>query len=478
MPYLRIPFIALILLCFEFAGYSQSSSTDVIKLLNPGFNGIPEAGKKMISGWRDCGYRRFPGQSPVDLQPGAFDVSLEPFEGQSYLGMVSRDNDTWESVTQELRKPLRKGQCYTFSLYLAASPEYRSDARPDGIAVEEARASGIELKSIHHVTPIVLRIFGSNNQCDPTELLAVSDKVSNHEWKKYDFRFEPNQDLNFIMLEAFTGKVPTPWPANGHILIDDLSAIVAIPCNMEPPVVNFVKPKRSADTKEESYTITAKLKNIFKEDDIVFMLNDKKFTDYKFNMSTGELTAKVPLREGANKLDIKGQNGEGVSQATTVIRQKKDQEVVAVVPPKRNEETNPQVSTVPADNTLEGVKREDLKKDLKLVLKNITFDMDSSSIKKENERSLLKIGDFLKQYRDVIIEIGGHTNDRCDEPYCNSLSEERAKAVLNFLVQNGVTENQLSAKGYGRHEPIASNNSTYGRRKNQRVEIKILDAGS
>ena len=49
--------------------------------------------------------------------------------------------------------------------------------------------------------------------------------------------------------------------------------------------------------------------------------------------------------------------------------------------------------------------------------------------------------------------------------------------MLDFLVQNGVAEYQLSAKGYGKQEPIASNNSTYGRRKNQRVEIKIIDLG-
>lgn len=474
MPYFRISIVTFVLLCFQSLGYSQSSS-DVIVLQNPGFNGTPEAGKKLITGWRDCGIKRFVGQSPVDLQPGSFDVVLEPYEGQSYLGMVSRDNDTWESISQELRRPLKKGQCYSFSLYLASSPQYRSDARPDGIAVEEARAMGVELKSIHHTTPIVLRIFGSANQCDPTELLAVSEKVANHKWKKYDFRFEPKQDLNFILLEAYTGKVPTPFPANGHVLVDGLSDIVAIPCNMEPPVVNFVKPRKTTNTEEESYTIKAKLKNIFKEDDIEFMLNDKRFTDYNFDRKTGELTAKVPLRQGANKLDIKGQNSEGVSQATTVIRQKAKKEVVAVVPPPvRETPTSPKVE----ENTLEGVKREDLKKDLKLVVKNITFDENSTEIKKVQEISLMKIGKFLKQYRDVVIEIGGHTNDRCDDAYCISLSEKRAKAVLNFLVENGVSINQLSAKGYGKVDPIASNNSTYGRRKNQRVEIKVLDAGS
>ena len=475
MLYLRIPIVALIIiLSFQFEAFSQNSNT-VLKLTNPGFEGIPKAGTR-VPGWTDCGIYRFPGQSPVDLQPGSFEVVLKAYEGKSYLGMVSRDNDTWESVTQDLRKPLKKGECYTFSLYLASSPEYKSDARPDGIAAETARAEGIELRYIRHTTPIVLRIFGSTSLCEPAELLAVSDKISNHEWKKFDFRFEPKSDLNYIMLEAFTGKVPTPFASNGHILIDNLSEIVATPCDMEPPLVNFVKPRKSAVTEENSYAIKAKLENVFNQDDIEFELNNKRYTDFDFNLASGELTATLPLKKGANKIDIKAKNREGMSQATTVIRQKQNQEVVVVVPPPKDTPSVP-ASTKLEEATLEGVKRKDPKRGKKVVLPNITFDMDSAVIRKENEKSLKDIGAFLTQNRDVIIEIGGHTNNRCEDPFCVDLSEKRARAVLDFLVQNGVAEYQLSAKGYGKQEPIASNNSTYGRRKNQRVEIKIIDLG-
>ena len=474
MPYFRLSIIALILTCFHFSGRSQSPST-IIKLNNAGFDGIPGPSRNYISGWKDCGRSRFPDESPVDLQPGSFDVSLPPYEGRSYLGMVNRDNDTWESVTQQLLKPLKEGECYTFSLHLASSPKYKSNARGEGIAVEEANALGIPIEYIHHTEPIVLKIWGSKEQCDPLELLAVTDKIKNHKWEKFDFRFEPKTDLSFIMLEAYTDKVPTPFASNGHVLVDGLSDIVAIPCNMEPPVVTFVKPRKSDSTEAESYTIKANLANIFSKDDIEFMLNNKRFTDFKFDMATGVLTAKLPLRKGANKVDIIGENREGVNQAAVVIRQKEEVEVVAVVPPPVKDQ--PSIPTQEKENTLEGVKREDLKKDLKLVLKNITFDMNSSDIKKENERSLLKIGKFLITNREVVIEIGGHTNNRCAEAYCNSLSENRAKAVLDFLVQNGVAQGQLKAKGYGSKEPIASNDSTAGRRRNQRVEIKILEAG-
>ena len=474
MPYFRFSLIAFILICCHFSGHSQAPS-DIIKLSNPGFNGTPKASSDYIGGWKDCGRTRFPGETPVDLQPGFFDVTLPPYEGQTYLGMVSRDNDTWESVTQQLIKPLKEGECYTFSIHLATSPKYKSGARGEGVAAEEAELFGYPIEYVQFVEPIVLKIWGSKEQCAPLELLAVTDKIKNHKWEKFDFRFEPKTELNFIMLEAYTDKVPTPFASNGHVLVDGLSDIVAIPCNMEPPVVKFVKPRKSDSTESDSYTIKATLANIFSKDDIEFKLNNKRFTDFKFDMVTGVLTAKLPLRKGANKVDLKGENGEGASQAAVVIRQKEEVEVVAVVPPPIKD--TPSTPTRATDNTLEGVKREDLKKDLKLILKNITFDMNSSDIKKENERSLLNIGKFLTMNRDVVIEIGGHTNNRCADAYCNSLSENRAKAVLDFLVQNGVAEGQLKAKGYGSKEPIASNNSTAGRRRNQRVEIKILEAG-
>jgi len=422
MHYFRLHLIALILCC-SFVADAQRKAPTVIELDNPGFEGTPKFSTNYISGWKDCGRYRFPKESPVDLQPGFFKVKMAPKEGDTYLGMVARDNDSWESVTQLLRTPLQPNQCYTFSLHLAASPTYQSDARGEGIAVEEAAAAGIELEFIHHTTPIALRIYGSTNQCSRGELLAKTGSISNNEWEKFDFRFQPKGEVNFIMLED--------------------------------------------------------LKNVYNKDDIQLTLNDKRYSDFDFDMSTGVLTAELPLRKGANKIDVKGTNAEGQGQATTSIRHKQKADVVAVVPkPKEENSVSEPVVEAPMANTLVGVKREDLKKDLKLEIKNLAFRADSTNIQEIHEKSLLKIVRFLNSNKDVTIEIGGHTNDRCDAIVCNQLSEDRALSVLQFLVRNGVDENQLRSKGYGSEQPIASNNSSYGRRRNQRVEIKILDVGS
>jgi outer membrane protein OmpA-like peptidoglycan-associated protein len=78
----------------------------------------------------------------------------------------------------------------------------------------------------------------------------------------------------------------------------------------------------------------------------------------------------------------------------------------------------------------------------------------------------------------VHIEIGGHTNNIPPDEYCDRLSTARAKAVANFLYQKGIEQSRISYKGYGKRNPIASNRSAAGRRKNQRVEIKILRVAS
>jgi len=476
MFYVRLLCLAFII-CFTQTSQAQQTKKTVIQLTNPSFEGRPNAGGRSmyIAGWNDCGKFLFPGESAPDLQPGFFLVDLAAQDGDTYLGMVVRDNDTHESVTQPLYKPLKANSCYAFSLYLATSENYSSPARRSGIMVEEADAAGVRLDSISHTDPVILRIWGSVNQCNKAELLAETDKINNYSWEKFDFRFEPKEDYRYIILEAHY-KPPVLFSPNGHLLIDNLSDIVEVPCNMEPPLVNISKPTKRANTKEEEYQVKASLENVFSKEDIVMSLNDKLFTDFKFDMSSGNLSANIPLRNGNNKVQIKASNSEGEDSEVRIVKRVVE-EVIAAVEPKPD--PNPANTPKPKENTtLEGVKKNDLKKDQKLEIKNISFKADSTNIQKSYEPTLNKIADFLTTHNDVIIEIGGHTNNSCDDIICNRLSEERAKSVMNYLINSGVAKSQLRSKGYGRTQPVASNNSSYGRRRNQRVEIKILDIDS
>ncbi|RMF22470.1 MAG: OmpA family protein, partial [Bacteroidetes bacterium] len=198
----------------------SAQQDEPIELFNPSFEDFPRYGNPP-RGWYDCG---FPGETPPDVQPlpdGQFQVSKPAKDGNTYLGIVVRDNDTWEMVAQRLSRPLEKGKCYVFSLQLARSEVYRSQSRTTN-------------ELVNYTTPCKLRIWGGSNYCQKVELLAESQTVINTTWKEYNFRFEPKQTHQYIMLEAFY-DTPVLFPYNGNILVDKASPILPVPCAGELP---------------------------------------------------------------------------------------------------------------------------------------------------------------------------------------------------------------------------------------------------
>lgn len=117
---------------------------------------------------------------------------------------------------------------------------------------------------------------------------------------------------------------------------------------------------------------------------------------------------------------------------------------------------------------------EPIKKGETFILNNLYFDANSSRIKPESSEQLTILYDFLTANPGLHIEIGGHTNGLCDDAFCKKLSDARAQAILKYLTEKGITATRLTSAGYGKQKPLTSNDTTEGRRKNQRVEIKIL----
>ena len=75
------------------------------------------------------------------------------------------------------------------------------------------------------------------------------------------------------------------------------------------------------------------------------------------------------------------------------------------------------------------------------------------------------------------IEISGHTDNQGGEAYNQKLSENRAKSVFEYLLNNGIDKSRLSYKGYGEEKPVDSNDTEEGRANNRRTEFKILEVG-
>ncbi len=110
----------------------------------------------------------------------------------------------------------------------------------------------------------------------------------------------------------------------------------------------------------------------------------------------------------------------------------------------------------------------------KVVLKNIFFDFDKATLRKESIPELFRVISFLEENPNVKIEVSGHTDNKGSYEYNKKLSQDRAKAVVNFLIQNGIDQSKLTYRGASYDEPIASNDYEEGRQENRRVEFKII----
>jgi outer membrane protein OmpA-like peptidoglycan-associated protein len=110
----------------------------------------------------------------------------------------------------------------------------------------------------------------------------------------------------------------------------------------------------------------------------------------------------------------------------------------------------------------------------KVILKNIFFDTNKFDIKSDSKSELEKLVEFLALNPTLHIEISGHTDNVGNDLANQTLSENRAKAVYNYLVANKIDPARLIFKGYGKTQPIASNAIEDDRSKNRRTEFKII----
>ena len=107
-------------------------------------------------------------------------------------------------------------------------------------------------------------------------------------------------------------------------------------------------------------------------------------------------------------------------------------------------------------------------------LKNLNFESDKYDIKQKYYTDLNDIFEYLKQEKNINIEIAGHTDNIGDEIYNQKLSDDRSRSVKSFLVQKGIDSKRIKCVGYGEQQPIADNSTEIGREKNRRIEIRIL----
>jgi outer membrane protein OmpA-like peptidoglycan-associated protein len=373
----------------------MAQETQVIYLENPSFEDQPRPGRTP-DGWADCGHSQ---ESPPDIQPyGGFNVTRPAQDGRTYVGLVTRDNKTWEAVAQRLTDPLKQGSCYQFSIHACKSPIYMSPTRKN------------QSQPINFNKGLVLRIWGGNNYCDRAELLdEIKEPIDHADWRSYQFEFKPkDSDYSYICIEAYY-KTPTFSWYNGNVLIDNASEIFSCEIPTDPIAIN------EPDNKLPKNNTNPKSNNTSPKED---PLNKKE----KPNVSAETIKT-------VDKGDFEPEN----------------------------------------------IVSKDLKVGHKFRLEKLYFPADSSSITNNGEKVLLELHRFLKNNPNLALEIGGHTNGLPPDDYCDRLSTQRAKNVVNFLKREGISLTRIGYRGYGKRKPIGDNKTKEGQRINQRVEIIITD---
>jgi outer membrane protein OmpA-like peptidoglycan-associated protein len=106
-------------------------------------------------------------------------------------------------------------------------------------------------------------------------------------------------------------------------------------------------------------------------------------------------------------------------------------------------------------------------------MSDVLFDTGQYSLKAGAREKLAKVAGILVSYPGLMIEVGGYTDNVGSDSMNQTLSENRAGSVRDFLLQQGVTTDSVSAKGYGNTLPVASNENSAGRQENRRVELVV-----
>lgn len=104
----------------------------------------------------------------------------------------------------------------------------------------------------------------------------------------------------------------------------------------------------------------------------------------------------------------------------------------------------------------------------------VYFDTEKYNINSKSQTTLNKLADIFKEYPNSNILVEGHTDNTGSDSYNLTLSKNRAQAVTNYLVDNGIDRGRFTTKWYGESQPKYDNSTVEGRSKNRRVELAIV----
>lgn len=163
-----------------------------VYITNPSLEDTP-ADATMPSGW----FEASSGTTP-DILPGYWGVYHEPEDGNSYVGLIIRPDDSYESISQRLETRLKKETCYMMSLHLSHSDNYTG-----------------------YNDPVKLRVWVSDKKNSRQQMIFESPVIDSEDWERFEFDFVTDKEMKFIILEAYNPN--SDRSVKGNILIDAIS---------------------------------------------------------------------------------------------------------------------------------------------------------------------------------------------------------------------------------------------------------------
>ncbi len=154
---------------------------------------------------------------------------------------------------------------------------------------------------------------------------------------------------------------------------------------------------------------------------------------------------------------------------------RRDSSAKPVRKPVIKKDTSRVIATKPPIAQLPAVEAPALKADSLIMLSDVLFGTNSSTLKSEHFQDLASVIDFMVAHPSVVIKVSGHTDNTGSEAHNKTLSYKRAEVVAEYLIDNGVPIDRVTFEGLGSSKPLMPNGTEAGRRKNRRVELLLHD---
>ena len=210
-----------------FIGGNSGDKTKTLKnrtsyIINPSFEMKPHAGGSRASydyflSWDNC--NRMYAHSPFDVHAANtnyWEVRADPSDGNTFIGMVTREDGSTESISQKLLNPLQMDSCYMFTIDVMVTEKYKSHVSTRAFLQ-------------NFTNPVSLKIFLANTSCEKETLIYTSRPITSKDWETLEITFTADDDFEYIIFAV--DHLLSKEPKNGHVLLDNIDHFRKVDCN-------------------------------------------------------------------------------------------------------------------------------------------------------------------------------------------------------------------------------------------------------